>query len=89
MNMHDDAGAGRAQPPDEDRRRLTKLLRNVLGNQDEAMVPVQALYDIAGEEWLAAANEAALELHAQVERPEQASNFALVARRPPISPRPS
>lgn len=69
--------------------RLYQLLLDALGDQSEAMVPVQALYDIAGEEWLAAANEAALRLDAKVERPERASSFARVARRAPLSPRPS
>lgn len=69
--------------------RLYNLLEDALGDKPEAMVPVQALYDIAGEEWLAAANEAALRLGAMVHRPEHASGFALVARRPPPSPRPA
>ena len=73
----------------DDDERMLKMLENALGNEDEAMVPVQALYDIAGEDWLIAANEAALKLNAKVERPDRASQFALLARRPPISPRPS
>ena len=73
----------------DDDQRMLKLLENALGSEDETMVPVQALYDIAGEEWLIAANEAALKLNARVEKPEHASQFALLARRPPISPRPS
>lgn len=61
--------------------RLYKLLEDVLGNQQQAMVRVDALVDIAGEEWLAAANEAAVRLNARVERPVRASQFALVVRR--------
>jgi|GEM_PF-6648795 hypothetical protein len=69
--------------------RMVKLLQNALSKQNEAMVPVQALYDIAGEDWLIAANEAGLEVNARVERPDRASQFALVVRRPPVSPRPT
>lgn len=61
--------------------RMVKLLKDALGDKTEAMVPVQALYDLAGEEWLAAADAAALQLDARVVRPEKASSFALIARR--------
>jgi len=61
--------------------RMLKLLQEALKDQDQAMVPVQALYDLAGEEWLAIANEAAAGLKARVQRPERAGHFALVTRR--------
>lgn len=70
------------------KNRLYELLADALGDKHEAMVPVQALYDIAGEDWLIAANEAALTLNAKVDRPQQASAFARIARRPPLAPRP-
>ena len=62
-----------------DERMLT-LLENLLGDRNEAMVPVVALYDLAGEAWLPAANEAALRLNARVERPDTAAAFALIRR---------
>lgn len=61
--------------------RMIQLLEDALGENAEAMVPVQALYDLAGEEWLSAANLAAQKLDAKVVRPEKASSFALVSRR--------
>lgn len=61
--------------------RMVKLLQDALGTEPEAMVPVQALHDLAGAEWLAAANEAAAKLHARVVRPERAAAFALVTRK--------
>lgn len=61
--------------------RMVQLLEDALGENSEAMVPVQALYDLAGEEWLSAANLAAQRLGARVVRPEKASSFVLVSRR--------
>jgi hypothetical protein len=61
--------------------RMYRLLDEALGNGMEAMVPVDALVDIAGQDWLPAASEAALRLDARVERPERASAFALVTRK--------
>ncbi len=58
------------------------LLKDVLGDRQETMVRVDAMVDIAGDDWISAANEAALRLNAYVEPTEQASQFALLARRP-------
>jgi len=60
--------------------RLVRLIQDALKDNDQAMIPVQALYDVAGEEWLAVANEAAASLSARVQRPEKAGQFALVTR---------
>ncbi len=61
--------------------RLYTLLKDVLGDKDEAMVRVDAIVDIVGDDWLAPANAAALRLNAHIHRPEQASQFALLSRK--------